>query len=602
MARERHERSLVSGLRLVLNLAGARPLSWVLSIIAVSILLSMLDAVGVAAMIPLTQLISGASPDSGALQVISSIVGSEDPRVLIPVVAIGIAAIFIVKSILALIFRWWLLGRTNRVSALASSELLERYLLSPYAVHRTRQMSEIYRNINQTTGQSASALTATVGIITDLMLLAAITAILLYTAPLVTGIAVAIFAGLVLGVQRLLRARQSRIGEEMAEAGLQAWAFMIPGLNGFREARLASSAEVFVEGFRRAKMRGAHAGQQMGIVSEAPRYALEIGFVLAVGGMSIVLFMTGTTADALTVLGVFAAASLRGVPTLYRVAGSLATVRANRVSLRILATTLEELDGAPRHDERPSGIRYEGDITIQGVSFHYPDSDQLVLDDVSLIIPAKQTTAFVGSSGAGKSTLMDLVLGLLEPTSGTIECGGRSILDDRAAWYAGLGVVPQDVFLTNDTVAANIAFGVAADGVDRDRVREVIRIARLDELVASLPEGIETQVGERGVRLSGGQRQRLGLARALYARPSVLVLDEATSALDNVTEHEITETLAGLSGSLTVIIVAHRLSTVRDADTLVFLKDGHVDAQGTFASVRQTSADFARLVQLGDLG
>ncbi len=180
-------------------------------------------------------------------------------------------------------------------------------------------------------------------------------------------------------------------------------------------------------------------------------------------------------------------------------------------------------------------------------------------------------------------------------------CGGRSIFDDRATWYAGLGVVPQDVFLINATVAANIAFGVPVDEIDRARVDEVILMAQLTPLIDELPAGLDTMVGERGVRLSGGQRQRLGLARALYRRPSVLVLDEATSALDNLTEHEITSTLRGLSGSLTVIIVAHRLSTVRDADNLVFLKDGRVESSGSFEEVRTRSVDFSRLVELGDL-
>ncbi len=596
------ESGLFRQLAVLLRLAGARPAPWVISIVAVSLLLAAIDAAGVAAMIPLTQLIAGADTVSGALEVIANLAGTSDPSVLIPVVAVSIAVIFIVKSVLALGFRWWLLGRTNRVSALAASELLDRYLLSPYSSHRRRKISEVYRNINQITGQASAALTATVGTITDLTMLAGITAILLYTAPLVSLLAVTIFAGLVLGVQRMLRSRQSRIGEELAEAGLQAWSFLLPGVDGFREARLTSSANGFVAGFRTARLRSARAAQQLSLVSEAPRYALEIGFVLAIGGISVVLFTTGTPADALTILGVFAAASLRGVPTLYRVAGSLATIRSNRVPLGILTTTLAELDDEGRHDETPvGGTPYAGDITVDRVTFHYPDSDESVLDDVSLTIRAKSTTAFVGSSGAGKSTLVDLVLGLLEPTSGTIACGGRDILDDRAAWYSGLGVVPQDVFLLNGSVAENIAFGVPADQIDRDRAREVLAMAELGDVIAALPEGLDTQVGERGIRLSGGQRQRLGLARALYRRPSVLVLDEATSALDNVTEHEITRTLTELNGTMTILIVAHRLSTVRRADTLIFMKDGRIEAQGAFGEVKAANADFARLVELGDL-
>jgi ABC-type multidrug transport system fused ATPase/permease subunit len=246
-------------------------------------------------------------------------------------------------------------------------------------------------------------------------------------------------------------------------------------------------------------------------------------------------------------------------------------------------------------------VRYTGDIVLRDLTYQYPGAERPAVDAVSLVIPENTTTAFVGSSGAGKSTLLDLLLGLLEPSAGTIECGGRPILDDKASWYSNLGVVPQDVILMNDTLAANIAFGLRPADRDGERMREVIAMAQLTDLVAELPDGLDTVIGERGTRLSGGQRQRLGLARALYRAPRVLVLDEATSALDNVTEHEIAETLARLGGRMTIIIVAHRLSTVRGADTLAFLKDGRLQDTGTFAEVRAANADFARLVELGKL-
>lgn len=603
MARPARDDRLSTQLRLALDLAGAHPGRWIGAIVAASVVLAALDTLGVAAMIPLTQMISGTSPESGsALSAIADAVGTNDPAVLIPVVAAAIAALFLLKSIAAIVFRWWMLGRTSRVGALMSTELMHRYMLSPYAVHRTRKLSEVYRNINDSTNQSASVLLSTLSVITDVLMLVAITVVLAITAPLVTLLTVVLFGVLVLGVQRGLRNLQSRIGEEIAESSLQGWSYLMPALDGFREARLTSSANVFVEGFRSAKLRGALAGRQLAIVSELPRYTLEIGFVLAIAGISVLLFTTGTPAEALTVLGVFAAASLRGLPTLNRLASSLATIRSGRVGLRIVQNVVHELAAGGRHEETPRpGRPYAGDIVVRDVTFRYPDSDRPVLDGVSLEIRRNHTIAFVGSSGAGKSTLLDLLLGLLEPTEGDIECGGRSIFDDPAGWYTTLGVVPQDVFLTNDTLAANIAFGVPADEVDRDRVRDVLAVAQLTDLVESLPRGLDTIVGERGVRISGGQRQRLGLARALYRQPAVLVLDEATSALDNVTEHQITQTLARLNGTRTILIVAHRLSTVKDADNIVFLADGKVRAQGTFTQLRAGNEDFARLVALGDL-
>nr|WP_239528616.1 ATP-binding cassette domain-containing protein [Microbacterium esteraromaticum] len=263
---------------------------------------------------------------------------------------------------------------------------------------------------------------------------------------------------------------------------------------------------------------------------------------------------------------------------------------------------MKHLSAHATHDERPkSDDRYRGDIRLESVSFRYPDADEDIVAGVDLVIPENTTTAFVGSSGAGKSTVLDLILGLLVPTQGAITCGGRRVDDDLAAWYAGIGVVPQDVFLLNASLAENVAFGVDVAEIDGARVAEAIRMAELHEYVAELPDGVETIVGERGVRLSGGQRQRIGLARALYRRPRVLVLDEATSALDNETEHQISNTLQRLNGQLTVIIVAHRLSTVRRSDNLVFLENGRVAAQGTFAQVRERNEHFGRLVDLGEL-
>lgn len=602
MATAQRDPSTIGQLRLLLRLAGAHPGAWATTTVAASIFLAVLDMLGVAAMIPLTELLAGGSTDSGVLGVIADIAGTHSTTALIPIVATAIAVLFVFKSLLALGFRWWLFGKTTRVSAMVSTELMRRYVLAPYAHHRSRRLSEVYRNITAATAQASSVLLAVVSLCTDVLMLAGIVAVLAVTAPVVTLLTVALFAAFVFGLQRMLRHRQSHVGEEVAEAGLQAWQFLMPALDGFREARLTSSASTFIDGFRASRLREARASREMGILSEIPRYSLEILFVIAIVGISLFLFANETPAAAFTILGVFAAAALRALPTLTRVSATLGTIRIGSVGLGIVLNVVAELDKGGTHDERPrSELRYTGDIKLDHVAFQYPDAAESVFDDLCLTIPQNRTTAFVGSSGAGKSTLLDLILGLQEPTSGTIRCGDRSVLEDKASWYASLGVVPQDVFLTNDSVRANIAFGIARTNVDESRLQDVVEQAQLSDLIAELPDGLDTVVGERGVRLSGGQRQRLGLARALYRDPSVLILDEATSSLDNVTEHEITETLTELGGRLTIVIVAHRLSTVRHADNLIFLKDGRIEAEGSFAWLRDQNLDFARLVELGDL-
>ena len=602
MSEARTAPGMIPQLLTILRVTGARPSQWVAGTVIASITLAALDMLGVAAMVPLMQLVTTDGPLTGANRMIADQLGTRDLHVLIPVVAGIVVVAFLVKSAGSLLFRWWLLGRTTRVSALASVELMRRYVMAPYSAHRQRSLSTIYRNINDASTQSASVLLAGLTLFTDVLVLLAIVAVLLVASPGVTLFAVALFGVLVFGVQQVLRRRQLRVGEVLAESGLQAWQSLLPGLDGFRETRLSGSAERLIDSFRRARLAGAHQNRLMGFLGDIPRYLLEVSFITAIAGIAILLMAIGEADQIVPVLGLFAAASMRALPTLNRMTANVATMRSGAAGLQIFTEAIDELTAEGMHEPAPSSeTRFSGDIELHDVTFRYPDADVPVLEHLSLRVPADETTAFVGSSGAGKSTLLDLILGLLDPTEGEITCGGRPIDDDLATWYADLGVVPQDVFLVNDTVAANIAYGLAPERYDHERMAEVVSIAQLDSLIADLPEGLETVVGDRGVRLSGGQRQRLGLARALYRRPRVLVLDEATSALDNATEHEIAATLDRLRGTMTVIIVAHRLSTVRDADTLIFLEAGRVATRGTFDEVRAANPEFARLVELGRL-
>lgn len=602
MGRSKNRDPLIPQLGVILRLSGTRPRRWLLTTVAASMALAGLDMAGVAAMIPLMQLITTGKVDGAFLEWVAATVGSSSLSVLIPVIAGVVVLAFLIKSVGSVMFRWWLLGRTTRITALASAELMNRYVLAPYSAHRARPLSVVYRNINDSTNQAASVLLALVSLCADVLVLVAIMTVLALASPLVTAFAVVLFGLLVFGVQRMLRNRQLQLGERASAAGLEAWQSLMPALDGFRETRLTSSASSFVRGFRNARLRGARVSREIGLISDIPRYLLEVAFIIAIVGIAGILFLTGQGTSVIAVLGLFATASMRALPTMNRVSANVATMRSGQAGLRIVTEALHELDEAGLHNEAPKGIApYSGDIELTGVTFTYPDADQPVIDGLTLTIRENQTTAFTGGSGAGKTTLVDLVLGLLLPTQGRVACGGRDIEDDLAGWYAGIGVVPQDVFLLNASVTQNIAFGSDSADIDIDRVWHAVRQAQLFEVIDALPDGLDTIVGDRGVRMSGGQRQRVGLARALYRQPRVLVLDEATSALDNVTEHEIARTLHSLRGQMTIIIVAHRLSTVRTVDHLVHLRGGHIVAEGTFDDVRLADAEFARLVELGRL-
>lgn len=595
---------MIADLRRVRRLLHGPIKGWVLLAVLGSAFVAGLDTLGVAAMLPLMQLFTGADPTQGSVGQIASFTGTTDLQTLILVVAGMVGAAFVLKTVVTVIFRWWLLGHTTKLEAEAATELMRRYVLAPYGVHRTRNVSEIHRNIAssvpQTFGQVVLGL---LGMVADLLTLVAIGVVLFVVSPLATLFSVIFFFAIGWGSQRTLRSRHQRIGLEIAQTDLDAWTALMPGVDGFREARVTSSAGHFVGRFKVAKFRRAHANRSLSLVSELPKYILEIGFVVGICAIAMLLFATTSAVEAISALGVFAAASLRMLPTLNRAVATVGVIRAGRVGLEILSAEVAKLEEDGTHTENRMMPRQPaGNIVLQDVGYQFADADEPVLRGVSTVIERGKTTAFVGSSGAGKSTLLDVVLGLLEPSSGSVSSGGQNIFSDLPGWFNSLGVVPQDIYLLDDTLRNNIAFGDRPEDVDPARLAEAIELSQLAPLLLNLPDGLETTLGQRGVRISGGQRQRVGIARALYRRPHVLVLDEATSALDNATESKISETIESLSGRMTIILVAHRLSTVRRADKIVFMSGGLIECEGTFEEVQTMSPEFAHLVALGKLG
>lgn len=565
-----------------------------------SCFVAVLDMLGVAAMLPLMQVVTGASAETGAAAWAARLVGSSTPGVLIPAIAGLVAGAFVLKSLVTIAFRWWQLGFTTRLEAAASVELVRRYVQSPYGTHRLRNVGEIRRCVESFVPQTFSQVVqGLLNWITDALTLLAVVVVLLFVSPAATLLAAVVFAGSGWAVQRALRPRFASVGETMAKVDLESWSALMPALNGFREVRLAGAAELLLARLGHAKRERAHAQRELSLISELPKYVLEVAFVVGIGVVAALLFATQTPGEAASVIGVFSVAATRILPTVNRLVATTGLIRSGEKALDVVVAEIGELDRAERHPSAPPSLAYDGDIRLEGVTFAFPDADAPVIRGVSTTIPKGRTTAFVGASGAGKSTLLDLVLGLLAPTGGSISCGGVDTRSDLNGWYAGLGVVPQEVFLLDDTVEANVTLGEGR--ADPERLHEAVRLAQLDAVVADLPEGLGTRLGERGVRLSGGQRQRVGIARALYRRPKVLVLDEATSSLDGATEYRITETVERLSGLMTVIVVAHRLSTVRHADKIVFLSAGSVAAEGTFEEVRALSPEFSELVSLGQV-
>ena len=568
-----------------------------------SLMLAAIEVASVTAVVPLMQLVTGTPPDQGVPGRVGDVLGISDATTLTIVLAAAVLGGFLLKGIVGLGFRWWLLGVMMRQQVDTSRELLEYYLAGPYSLHATRHTGELLRNCTDAVGRTYSAVAmGAINIITEAVTITAVLGLLVAVTPVPTIMLVVYFAVAAFAFARVTQPALRRNGEISHMASVDVFGAAINALGGVKEIKLRSSYPYFLSRFTAARLEIARADRRMAFLTDLPRHVMELMFILGLGGLVAVIFATNPTDAALGVVALFAAAGYRTLPSVVRLLATFGIMRSNdAVVLDVVRDVVSARAWNATTDVRPDATPLRKSLSIDHVSFTYPDGDQPVLDGVSLELPQGTSLALVGGSGAGKSTLVDLILGLNAPSAGAIRVDGADISEDLPGWRANIGLVPQDVWFTDGTLRENITFGVEAEDVDHEALRAAVKQADLDDFVATLPDGLETGMGERGARLSGGQRQRIGIARALYARPQLLVLDEATSALDNITERRVTETIQRLSGSITMIVVAHRLSTVRMCDQLVLLRNGRVAAVGTFDEVARDDPEFAHMVELGSL-
>jgi len=469
------------------------------------------------------------------------------------------------------------------------SRLLAAYLRQPYSwflnQHSAQLGANILTDVNKVVGQ---ALMPAMRLLSygavGLMLIALLVAVQ-PKAALVLAVLLGGSYGLIyLGV----RNRLARLGEARFEANHQRFQAAADAVGGIKDVKILGLEETYLRRFQKPALALAEYDATSAVISEFPRHILEaIGF----GGMLLFILVMLATGDGhlgavLPVLGVYAFAGLRLFPALQQVYGSFAALRFAKPTLDKLHADLAETSGGTplRAGAGTPPLRLEDRLELAAIEYAYPQAERAALRGVDMSIPARTTVGLVGGTGAGKTTVVDLILGLLEPQAGMILVDGQPVTaSNRRAWQRAIGYVPQAIFLTDESVAANIAFGLPAEAIDRAAVERAARIAELhDFVVHELPLGYDTPVGERGVRLSGGQRQRIGIARALYHDPDVLIMDEATSALDNLTEKAVMDAVHNLGHAKTIVLIAHRLSTVRSCDTIFMMEHGRVVAQGGY--------------------
>ncbi|MFP6900576.1 MAG: ABC transporter ATP-binding protein, partial [Opitutales bacterium] len=362
------------------------------------------------------------------------------------------------------------------------------------------------------------------------------------------------------------------------------------GLGGIKDIKLLGCEDEFLERYRKHNRMAALMGQRQFVLQQLPKLGIEVLAVIGLVILALVLVGQEQPVEtALPVLGMMAAAAFRLIPSFSRILNSTQTIRFGWPSVEVLEKELDTPNAASIPSNEEDGDReplpFESEISLSKVSYRYPVTDKSSLVNVSLTITKGASVGIVGESGSGKSTLVDVMLGLLEPQEGQIALDGKDVRVNLRSWQDRIGYVPQEIYLTDDSLRNNVAFGVPGASIDDERVWEALRSAQLEEFARELPEGLDTSMGERGVRLSGGQRQRVGIARALYHEPSVLVLDEATSSLDEKTEEGIMEAVRSFKGEKTFVIVAHRLSTVKYCDVLHRMEGGKIVSSGSYEEV-----------------
>ncbi len=568
----------------------------------------MLDALAILLLVPFLGFLgNSAAPTGFGVRIAEQLLPGASSERIVLVLALLATLLFIVKGISSVILLWVQTGVLNSAHVALQRRILQSFTRAPWLVQQSSGTGELLRTVSSSVLSTITVVAGTLGVVSEGAVFLAIVAALIIINPMLAigALIYLVLAGVV--YLRVVRRPIETRGLRLQVEGQRMNSSLIELVSGIKELTIRGSASTYLGRYTRAAAGYLSAYRLIVVTNQGIRYLLE---VLMITGAALVIGIATLSGSATTVLvsiGVLLAGGMRLLPALNSLLIAVNNVRSNEPAITIVEAELARLavpdEIAPLVGEEGGAdpIVPTGSFVFEQVDFCYPTREQPALTGISINVAFGEALGIVGATGSGKSTFVDLLLGFLQPTEGALRIDGEPLLPHLASWRAQIGFVPQDIFLVDDTLAANITFGEVSDTISQEQLAEAITLAQLDDVVAELPEGVDTMLGERGVRLSGGQRQRVGLARALYRRPRVLILDEATSALDNETERRISDALRTLHGQLTMVVIAHRLSTVRSCDRILYLDDGRVSGLDTFDALDRTNPGFARLVELGSL-
>ena len=492
--------------------------------------------------------------------------------------------VFLFKALTALYINHTIIVFSNMQEVRLKSYLMQTYQQLPYTEYIKRNSAEYVNAIIGHTISFRGALEMGLKTLSDGIIAIAIFSLLALTNGIALSLLVIILGVLVFGYDRVFRSRIKEYGRQSHHYATRLVQGVNEGIEGFKEIRILGREKYFYDLIKHNAERWTQNQGKTNIISSSPRYFLEFVLITFIVMLVITAYLFGNNLKALVpTIGFIGMAALRLLPVIHGLSNSLVHLRHNRFAVGWLYTDLIKLKESPKSVLKSSTKSTNGEfheLVLDGIQYFYPESKMPALDQISLRIQEGETVGFIGPSGAGKTTLVDLILGLLKPSKGSLLYNGEELKGSLSRWQSQIAYLPQQVFLIDNTLRNNVALGINDNEIDDQLVHESLNNASLQEFVDTLPQGIETKLGERGVRLSGGQRQRVAIARAFYHGRNVLVMDEATSALDHETESEIVEEIKRLKGKKTIIVIAHRLTTVEHCDRIYCLEKGKIVNSG----------------------